>query len=92
MCMVARIHLIIGERERDTYRARAAADGVSLSEWLREAARAQLTKGRPERIANVEDLDRFFQACGEAEDGTEPEWNEHLAVMERSRRGTVERT
>ena len=89
--MVARIHLIVGERERDAFRAGAAAAGVTLSEWLREAARAQLAKGHPERIASVDDLDRFFQACGEVEDGTEPEWSEHLAVMERSRRGRGER-
>jgi hypothetical protein len=90
--MMARIHLIVGERERDAFRAGASAAGVTLSEWLREAARAQLTKDRPERIASVEDLDRFFRACAEVEDGTEPEWGEHLAVMERSRRGTLERT
>ena len=90
--MVARIHLIVGERERDAFRAGAAADGVSLSEWLREAARARLAQGRPERIVGVEGLDRFFAERGEAESGTEPDWSQHLAVMERSRRGPLEPT
>ena len=90
--MTARIHLIIDERERDAFRARAAAEGLTLSAWLREAARERLERERPMEIRTVVELDRFFAECARAEAGTEPGWTQHLAVMERSRRVGLEET
>lgn len=83
--MTTRIHLIIDEHERDAFRARAAVQGLSLSEWIREAARERLERERPMEITTVADLDRFFAERRDAEDGKEPDWEQHLAVMERSR-------
>jgi hypothetical protein len=54
------------------------------------AARARLGQSRPERIADVETLDRFLEECRAAELSTEPDWSRHLAVMEGSRRGDHE--
>jgi hypothetical protein len=85
--MPTRIHIVVDSRERDAFRRRAIAEGVSLSEWLRQAARDRLSNDRRTAIASVADLDLFFAQRAEAEQGTEPDWSEHLAVMERSRRG-----
>jgi hypothetical protein len=83
--MSARIHLVIDERERDAFRACAATEGRSLSEWLREAARERLQRQQPLEIKSVVDLDRFFAERAAAETGTEPDWEQHLRVAEHSR-------
>jgi hypothetical protein len=88
--MTTRIHLVIDERERDAFRARAAAEGVSLSEWLRDAARERLERERPMAIRTVADLERFFDERAKAEAGAEPDWEQHLGVIERSRRAGLE--
>lgn len=88
--MATRIHLVIDDRERATFRTRAAAEGMSLSEWLREAARERSARARPLTISSVADLDRFFAERREAESGVEPDWGEHLLVMEQSRRSGLE--
>jgi hypothetical protein len=87
MHMAGRIHVVIDEREREAFRARATAEGISLSEWLREAARERLERGRPTTISSVDDLDRFFAERGAAEVGSEPDWEQHVSVMDQSRRG-----
>ena len=90
MCMAVRIHIVIDEREREAFRARATAEGVSLSEWMRDAARERLARERPATISSVDDLDRFFADRRESEPGAEPDWEQHVLVMERSRRGGLE--
>jgi len=90
MCMQGRIHLVIDEREHEAFRARAAAQGVSLSAWLRDAARQRLERERPSAIESVEDLDHFFADRADAEAGTEPDWEQHLAVIDQSRRRGLE--
>ena len=84
--MSARIHLVIAEHERDAFRARAAAQGLTLSEWLRDAARERLERELPAEIHTAADLDRFFAERRVAESGSEPDWDQHLAVVRRSRR------
>lgn len=88
--MTARVHIILETRERDAFRARAAAEGMTLSDWLRHAARERLSRAVSPRIASVEDLDRFFEERTAVESGREPDWEEHRAVMELSRRHGVE--
>ena len=88
--MSARIHLVIDERERDAFRARAAAEGVSLSEWLRDAARDRLERERPMEIRTVADLERFFDERAKVEAGAEPDWEQHLQVVKRSRRAGLD--
>lgn len=34
--MLTQVHIVIDQREHDAFRARARAEGKSLSEWLRE--------------------------------------------------------
>ena len=90
--MGQRVHLVLDDRDRAAFQARAAAEGRTLSEWLRLAARERLERERPARISSPQDLLAFFAACDLREAGREPDWEEHLAVVERSRGQTVERT
>jgi hypothetical protein len=92
MHMSQRIHVVLDDRERAAFQARAKAEGRSLSEWIRLAARDRLEQVRPARISTLDDLASFFDACDLRETGREPEWAEHLAVVERSRGSSVERT
>jgi hypothetical protein len=92
MHMSRRIHVVLDDRERAAFQARAEAEGRSLSEWLRLAARDRLERVRPARISTPEDLASFFDACDLRETGREPDWVEHLAIAERSRGQSVERT
>ena len=82
-----RVHIVMAAEERAAYRAAAERAGVSLSEWVREAARARLEQTESLALRTVEDLDEFFREADAREgEGPEPEWAEHLAVMADSRR------
>jgi hypothetical protein len=73
---MARIQVVIDESERERFRAQARADGLSLSEWLREAGRRQLAASAPSPLATERDLRDFFtqlDAEREAQFGTAPE-------------------
>jgi hypothetical protein len=91
MYMPRRIHVVIDDREHEAFRAQAATDGVSLSEWLRASARERLQRGRPHVIATVKDLDRFFGELA-VDPGREPDWQQHADVMDQSRRGGLRPT
>lgn len=84
--MSVRIQVIVDELEREAFRAQAAAEGRSLSEWLREAGRQRLARGRPDRLRTAGDLEAFFAACDAREEGREPDWDEHLRRIQESRR------
>ena len=90
--MSQRIHVVLDERERAAFQSRAAAEGRSLSEWLRLAGRERMERERPARIASTDDLTAFFDACDRRDAGREPDWAEHLAIADRSRGQSVERT
>lgn len=90
--MSNRVHLVLDERERAAFQSRATAEGRSLSEWLRLAARERLERDRPAPISTADQLNAFFDACDLRETGQEPDWSEHLAVADRSRSQSVERT
>ncbi len=81
-----RVHIVMAAEERAAYRAAAERAGVSLSEWLRGAARARLEDDEARSLRTADDLDRFF-ADADAREGDEPEpdWEQHLAVIAESR-------
>lgn len=82
-----RVHIVMAAEERVAYRAAAERAGVSLSEWIREAARARLELAESLSLDTVEDLDAFFADCDQREgDDPEPDWADHLTVMADSRR------
>ena len=56
-----------------------------MSAWLREAAlRRAAEESEVTRIRTVDELRGFFSDCDAREVGREPEWEEHLAVLDAS--------
>ncbi len=89
---VTRIHFLLDEAEKERYRRQAARQGTSLAAWLREAAREKLVAAeRRTRIYTLEDLRGFFELCDAREPRKEPDWEEHIRVIERSIRSGLYR-
>ena len=81
-----RVHVVIAAEERAAYAAAAEREGLTLSAWLRAAARDRLAATTAVPLTSVEELDAFFAVCDAREgDGREPEWRDHLAVIAGSR-------
>lgn len=83
---MARIHIVLDENEKARFRSQAEREGKTLSAWLRDAAREKLAEQGPGRLETMEELRRFFSECDRRETGTEPDWEQHVRVIERSRR------
>ena len=85
---MARVQLIIPDDDRDRFVQQARREGLTFSAWLRAAAHDRLEdKQRSQPFQSPEDLDAFFRRCDEREGpGTEPDWSEHLATIDESRR------
>ena len=82
---MSRIHIILDSAEKARFRQRAAREGMSLAEWLREAARERLAAAeRDAQMDTLDELRAFFAACDAREHGREPDWDEHRKVIERS--------
>ena len=85
---MARVQLVIPDDDRDRFVHQARREGLSLSAWLRAAARDRLNRRqRTAPFSSSEEMEEFFRAC-DALDGpaSEPDWNEHLSVIDASRR------
>ena len=84
---MARVQLLIPDDDRAQFVRQARRERMTLSAWLRAAARDRLEAGqRAERFESPEDLKRFFERCAEREGpGVEPDWEEHLAVLNESK-------
>ena len=86
---MARIQLVIPDEDRDRFVHQARREGMTLSAWLRTAARERLeARRRVKLFESPEDVEAFFRSCA-ALDGpeTEPDWSEHLRVIGESRTG-----
>ena len=82
-----RIQVLLDPEERELFRRLARQRGLSLSGWLREAALARATEeGRLAPLRTVEALRKFWAACDARAAGREPDWEEHLAVLDASKR------
>ena len=91
---MARVQLVIHDDERELFVEQARLERMSLSAWLRTAARERLGKRQSVmQFESPEDVMEFFRSCA-ALDGpeTEPEWEEHLRVMNESRSSGFSRT
>jgi hypothetical protein len=73
------------EVEREAFRRAAAREGLSLSDWLRRAARDRLAAAQPPALSSAKDLRAFFKACDAREEGVEPDWDQHRRVIEDSK-------
>ena len=85
--MTIRVQVILEEKELSAIRQRAKLDKLSVSAWMRAAAQAQLAGAERRRFRTAAELKAFFKACSkqEQDQGREPDWDEHLATMDRSR-------
>ncbi|MYI79252.1 MAG: hypothetical protein F4060_04870 [Holophagales bacterium] len=81
------MQLLIPDEDRDRFVHQARREGMTLSAWLRAAAHQRLAAGqRSDAFETPEDLEAFFQECDAIEGpDTEPDWSEHLAVIDESR-------
>lgn len=86
--LMPRIHLVVSEPDRARYAAAAHREGLTLSAWLRAAAADRLDRrADAEPFRTEDDVWRFFaDRDAETDCGTEPEWEQHLAVMRASRK------
>ncbi len=85
---MARVQLVIRDDDRDRFVHQARREGMTLSAWLRAAARDRLQdQQRSDPFDSPSDLESFFRGC-DAIDGpaVEPDWTEHLDVINESRR------
>ena len=81
------VRIEIPDADRERFVSQADREGMTLSAWLHAAARERLENrqhGKP--FTSEEDVKAFFQACDDL-DGpdVEPDWNEHLRVINASR-------
>lgn len=84
--MSVRVQVILGNAEGAELKRLAREEGVSLSSWLREAGRIRAQARRAQaRFQTPADLVSFFEACDRREPGQEPDWEDHLEVIDRSR-------
>lgn len=85
---MARVQLIIPDEDRDRFAHQARTEGMSFSAWVRAAARQRLEERQ--RVGLFESpahLDEFFRECDALEGpDREPDWEQHLKVMDESRR------
>ena len=84
---MARVQLVIPDADRDRFVHQARREGMTLSAWLRAAARKRLEEQqRYEPFRHPEDLEAFFDRCDALEGPvSEPDWDEHLKVISESR-------
>ena len=84
---MARVQLIIPDEDRDRFVHQARREGLTLSAWLRTAARERLEdRQRYKLFESPADLEKFFMACDTLEGPeVEPEWDEHLSAIAESR-------
>ncbi len=85
---MARVQLVIPDEDRDRFVHQARREGMTLSAWLRAAARQRFEQQqRYEPFEAPADLERFFSECDALEGpDPEPDWDKHLDVINESRR------
>ena len=84
---MARVQLVMSDDDRDRFVNQASREGMSLSAWLRAAARERLEAHHSVKLfRSPDDVKDFFRACASLEGPErEPDWSEHLEVMKDSR-------
>ena len=80
-----RVQVLVEPAEQEQFRRQAEREGLSLSAWLRQAGQERLGARRNRRLDSLRDLKAFFRAADAREKGREPDWEDHEAVIARSR-------
>jgi len=85
--MKARVQVLMDPSQREDFRRLARESGMSLSAWLlRAASEKAAVADKRDSLDGAKALRAFFASCRSREEGAEPEWQEHLRVIEASRR------
>lgn len=84
---MARVQLIIPDEDRDQFVYQARLEGMTLSAWLRAAAKERLMqRERLKPFSSSEEVRDFFLAFDESESGVrEPDWEEHMETLRESK-------
>ena len=84
---MARVQLIIPDKDRDRFVHQAYLEGMTLSGWLRAAAEERINqKERLKPFTSSEEVREFFLAYDESESsGREPDWEESLRILHESK-------
>ena len=84
---MARVQLVIPDADKDRYVHQAQREGMSLSAWLRAAAHERLAERQNHaKFESLEEMRAFWDQCdAKAGPGPEPDWDEHLAVINESK-------
>lgn len=80
--MTTRVQVLLEPAEKARLERGAKHLGRSLSAFMREAALARLAELEAQKPFNKRDLRAFFRRCDKLEPGREPDWQEHLQVIE----------
>ena len=85
---MARVQLTIPDEPLERFVHQARSEGMTLSAWLMAAACRRLEEQqRSHLFESPADLGEFFRACDALEGPErEPDWQEHLAVIDESRK------
>ncbi len=85
---MARVQLVIPDEDRDRFVSQARRENMTLSAWFRVAARQRLERQqRSDPFGSPEDVEAFFRWCDTLDDlPSEPNWSDHRAVIDASRR------
>ncbi len=89
---MARIQLIVSDSDRDMFVSQAKREGMSLSAWLRAAARDRLGKTPPQKtFESSQDLEEFFRWCDTLPGPeVEPDWEEQKKIINEPRRSLTD--
>ena len=83
---MARVQLIIRDEDKSRYIHQARKEGLTLSAWLRAADERLERKSCTDPFESIADMKEFFYKCDKLEsDGTEPDWEQHLFVIQDTR-------
>lgn len=83
--MANRVQVILSNADKERFSREAARAGMSLSAWLREAGHHRIRTEASDSRMTPEELEAFLATCRKRETGTEPDWEQHLGIIRRSR-------
>lgn len=81
-----RVQVVLDEEERTAFQEQARRESMSLSAWLRAAGRERLAARKSAGFGSTQELLGFFEECSRSEEGSEPDWEQHLAVLAAAQR------
>lgn len=82
--MATRVQVLLEPAEKARLERKAKLLGRSLSAFMREAALEKLQILESKKPFSKSELRAFFRQCGALEAGREPDWPEHLRVIDAS--------